>query len=202
MANRFTQNFTLRDIFSNDKLKKKLPYIDYKEQEKDGKVSQRASINSVRDQIFDTAVSTARPYYSSMTATRTENRLDIGGEMTGDHNSAVNEVYNAINSIKSVLIWTANNGEMIKSALKESERNRRNFGIDTKLYLRAQSMLEIEGMSRAQLQALLSDVMENIFFGDDFPETQKKFGVDKMASVGAYNYKQQVEKWKQKVGVL
>ena len=31
MASRFTQNFTLTDIFNNKKLKDKIPLINYKE---------------------------------------------------------------------------------------------------------------------------------------------------------------------------
>ena len=36
MANRFTQQFTLKDIFNNKKLKNKLPLINYKEKEVEG----------------------------------------------------------------------------------------------------------------------------------------------------------------------
>lgn len=202
MANRFTQNFTLRDIFANKNLRKKLPYIDYKEkQTENGEVKQRTQVLTVRRQVFDTATASAKPYYSPLVTTKSENTLILDGNLVGDHNQAVDAVYNSLKGIRSEMVWTANNANIIRYAMKESERNKRNFGIDTKLYLRTQSMQEIQGMSRPQLQALMSDVMDNIVFGDNFPETQKKFEVDKLINTG-YTYKQQVENWKQKVGAL
>ena len=202
MANRFTQNFTLRDIFSNKNLRKKLPYIDYKEkQTENGEVKQRTQVLTIRRQVFDTATASAKPYYSPLVTTKSENTLILDGNLVGDHNQAVDAVYNSLKGIRSEMVWTANNANIIRYAMKESERNKRNFGIDTKLYLRTQSMQEIQGMSRPQLQALMSDVMDNIVFGDNFPETQKKFEVDNLIKSG-YTYKQQVENWKQKVGAL
>lgn len=202
MANRFTQNFTLRDILSNKQLRKKLPYIDYKEkQTENGEIKQRTQVLTVRRQVFDTATASAKPYYSPMVTSRTENQLLIDGNLVGDHDQAVDAVYNSLKGIRSEMIWTANNANILRYAMKEAERNKRNFGLDTKLYLRAQSMQEIQGMSRAQLQALLDNIMENIYYGDDFPETQKKFQVENLVNTG-YTYEQQREKWKQKVGAL
>ena len=202
MANRFTQNFTLRDILSNKQLHKKLPYIDYKEKEtENGEIKQRTQVLTVRRQVFDTATASAKPYYSPMVTSRTENQLLIDGNLVGDHDQAVDAVYNSLKGIRSEMIWTANNANILRYAMKEAERNKRNFGLDTKLYLRAQSMQEIQGMSRTQLQALLDNIMENIYYGDDFPETQKKFQVENLVKTG-YTYEQQREKWKQKVGAL
>ena len=190
------------DIFSNKNLRKKLPYIDYKEkQTENGEVKQRTQVLTIRRQVFDTATASAKPYYLPLVTTKSENTLILDGNLVGDHNQAVDAVYNSLKGIRSEMVWTANNANIIRYAMKESERNKRNFGIDTKLYLRTQSMQEIQGMSRPQLQALMSDVMDNIVFGDNFPETQKKFEVDKLINTG-YTYKQQVENWKQKVGAL
>ena len=202
MANRYSQIFTLTDIFNNKRLQKKLPLVNYKEKElENGKTSQRTNVMSVRKRVFDTATNAASPYYSPLRTQRIENQLIIGGELVGDYNDAVDAIYNSIKAIRSVLLWTANNADMVRYALKEAERHKRNFGIDCKLYLRAQSMQEIEGMNKQQLQALLENVMENIIFGDDFPETQRKFEVDKLLK-GGYNYRQQMENWRQKVGAL
>ena len=71
---------------------------------------------------------------------------------------------------------------MVRSALKEAEKNKRAYGINSKLNLRVQSMQEIEGMSRQQLQALMSDIMENIVYGDNFPQTQKKYNVEQLTT--------------------
>ena len=201
MAGRFTQNFSLTDIFNNKKLKNKIPLINYKEKElENGKISRRTNAKTINRLVFDISTSAARPFYKPIKTHRAGNRLEIGGNLVGDHNSAVEAVYNALISQKQVMIYTVNNADMIRSALKEAEKNKRKYGIDTKLKLRAQSMQEIEGMSKKQIQALLSDIMENIVYGDNFPETQKKYGVENLPVKSPYNYKQRQQIWRNKVG--
>ena len=201
MANRFSQNFSLTDIFNNKKLKNKIPLINYKEKElENGKISRRTNAKTVNRQVFDTATSAARPFYKPLITSRNGDKMIITGELVGDHDGAVEAVYNALLAKRSILIWTANNADMIRSALKEAEKNKRNNGINSKLYLRVQSMEQIEGMSKQQIQALMSDIMENIVYGDDFPETQKKFGVENISVNSPYNYKQRQLRWKYKVG--
>lgn len=201
MAGRFTQNFSLTDIFNNKKLKNKIPLINYKEKElENGKISRRTNAKTINRLVFDISTSAARPFYKPIKTHRAGNRMEIGGNLVGDHNSAVEAVYNAIISQKQVMIYTVNNADMIRSALKEAEKNKRKYGIDTKLKLRAQSMQEIEGMSKRQIQALLSDIMENIVYGDNFPETQKKYGVENLPVKSPYNYKQRQQIWRNKVG--
>ena len=201
MANRFSQNFSLTDIFNNKKLKNKIPLINYKEKElENGKISRRTNAKTVNRQVFDTATSAARPFYKPLITSRSGDKMIISGDLVGDHDGAVEAIYNALIAKKSILIWTANNADMIRSALKEAEKNKRNNGINSKLYLRVQSMEQIEGMSKQQIQALMSDIMENIVYGDDFPETQKKFGVENISVNSPYNYKQRQLRWKYKVG--
>lgn len=201
MAGRYSQNFTLTDIFNNKKLKDKIPLINYKEKElENGKISRRTNAKTVNRQVFDTATSAARPFYKPIKTSRSGYTMIISGELVGDHDGAVEAVYNALQAKKSILIWTANNADMIRSALKESEKNKRNRGIDSKLYLRVQSMQQIEGMSKQEIQALMENIMENIFYGDDFPETQKKYGVEKLEVKSKYNYDQRKLRWKFRVG--
>ena len=203
MANQWSQIFTVRDILNNEVLKGKMPYIDYKEKETEtGKVSQRTLVYTVRKQVFDTATNVARPFYSTMFTSKIGDQLLLNGEMIGNHDQAVDAVYTALKGIRAELIWTANTANLLRYAMKESERNKRKFGIDSKLYLRVQSIEQIYGMSMAQRQALLKDIVDNIFFGDDFPETQKKFAVDSLVKGGIFNYTQEKENWKRKVGAL
>lgn len=205
---RFSQTFTLTDIFNNKKLKDKIPLINYKEKElENGKVSRRTNAKTVNRQVFDTATSAARPFYKPIKTTRSGDTMIISGELVGDHDGAVDAVYNALQSKKSILIWTANNADMIRSALKEAEKNKRQNGINSKLFLRVQSMQQIEGMTKPQIQALMGDIMENIMYGDDFPETQKKFNVRemldnqaKMSREFTHTYSQRQLRWKYKVG--
>ena len=201
MAGKFTQNFTLTDIFNNKKLKNKIPLVNYKETEReDGKISRRTNMKTINRLAFDVSTSAARPYYKPIKTQRSGNVMVISGNLVGDHDSAVEAVYNALIAQKQVMIYTVNNASIIRSALKEAEKNKRKYGLNSKLYLRAQSMAEIEGMSKRQIQALLNDIMENIFYGDDFPETQKKYGVESLPSKSPYTYSQRQLRWKIRVG--
>lgn len=201
MAGRYTQNFSLTDIFNNKKLKDKIPLINYKEKElENGKISRRTNAKTINRLVFDISTSAARPFYKPITTQRSGDTMVISGNLIGDHNSAVDAVYNALLSQKQVMIYTVNNADMIRSALKEAEKNKRKYGINTKLYLRVQSMTEIEGMTTREIQALLNNIMENIVYGDNFPETQKKYGVGNLPVRSPYNYKQRQLRWKIRVG--
>lgn len=201
MAGRFTQNFSLTDIFNNKKLKNKIPLINYREKElENGKISRRTNAKTINRLVFDISTSAARPFYKPITTHRSGDMMTISGNLVGDHDMAVDAVYNALLSQKQVMIYTVNNADMIRSALKEADKNKRTYGINTKLYLRVQSMTEIEGMTKRQIQALLNDIMENIVYGDNFPETQKKYGVENLPVRSPYNYKQRQLRWKFKVG--
>jgi hypothetical protein len=201
MAGAYSQIFTLTDIFNNKKLKDKIPLINYKEKEKEnGKISRTTNVKSVNRQVFDKATSAARPFYKPIKTTRSGDTIIIGGELVGNHDGAVDAVYNALQGIKSLLVWTANNSEIIKSALKEAEKAKRNRGIDCKLYLRAQSMQQIEGMSKREIQALMNNIMENIVYGDNFPETQKKFKVEELPTKSRMTYDQRKIRWRFMVG--
>ena len=205
---KYSQNFTLADIFNNKKLKDKLPLVNYKEKQlENGKISRRTNTKTVNRQVFDTATSAARPFYKPLKTTRSGDIIIISGDLVGDHDEAVDTVYNALVAKRVILIWTANNMEMIRSALKESERNKRQNGLPSKLYLRAQSMQQIEGMSRQEIQALLKDIIDNIMYSDDFPETQKKFNVKelinnqaKMSREYSHTYLQRKLRWEYRVG--
>ena len=201
MASQYSQTFTLKDIFNNKNLKNKLPLINYKEKElENGKISRRTNLKSVNRQAFDTATSAARPFYKPILTQRQGDVMVISGNLVGDHDQAVDAVYNSLKAIRSMLIWTANNAEMIRSALKESEKAKSQYGITPKLYLRAKSMKEIEGMTRPQLQALMENIMENIVYGDNFGQTQKRFNVEQLPIKSPYTYEQRKLRWKYKVG--
>lgn len=204
MANRFSQNFTLVDIFNNKKLRNKIPLINYREKElENGKISRRTNAKTVNRQVFDTAKSSARPFYNHMVASQSGDKLIIGGELriNSELEDVVDAVYNGLLAKKQILIFTANNADMIRDALKEAEKNRRNYGIQCKLYLRVQSMQQIEGMTEKQVAYLMNDIMENIVYSDDFPATQKKWNVQEMVVKSPYTYEQRKEQWQQKVGI-
>lgn len=197
----YTQTFTLTDIFNNKRLRGKSPLINYKEIEKEnGKISRRTNSKTITREVFDTATTSARPFYKPIVTHRAGNTMIIEGNLVGDHDACVDAVFNALNAKKNLLSLIANDREMVGSALKEAEKTKRNYGIDSKLYLKVRSMQQIEGMTDRQLEKLMNDIMENIYYGDDFPETQKKFGVEKQYVKDRFSYEQRQKLWKIKVG--
>ena len=198
---KFSQIFTLKDLFNNKTLKSKLPLVNYKEMPlENGKISYRTNMKTVTRQIYDTATSAARPFYKPIMTIRSGSQMIISGNLVGELDGAVDAVYNSLLSMKQLLSFTANNANMIRDALKEAERNKRAFGIDSKLYLKAQSMAQIEGMTKRQLAGLMNEIMENIVYGDNFPKTQAKYGVEAFDIDSPYNYEQRKRIWKFKVG--
>lgn len=200
MAN-YSQIFTLKDIFTNKALKNKIPIINYREiQRDDGKISVRTSMQNVLNVAYNTSVQTARPYYKPLNAQKFDKIISIGGTLVGNQESCVNAIFNALMGKRQIMAWTANNGQMIRDALKESEKNRRKYGTNSKLYLKVQSAQQIAGMNKFEINNLLNDVVENIIYGDDFPKTQRKYNVEEMKVAGRFNYEQRKERWKRKIG--
>jgi hypothetical protein len=195
----YQQKFTLKDIFNNQKLKGKLPLINYKEVlQENGKYSKRTNAKTINTLVYDTSVKSARPFYKPLKATRNEDTVIIGGNLVGNQDDAVNAIYQALLAQRMLMIWTANNGDLIRSALKESEKKQKLYGENAKLFLRVGSMQEIESMNNKQLASLMNDITKNLYYSDDFPDTQKKYNL-KDIQVGVYDYNQQKLKWKRKV---
>ena len=93
MATRFSQIFTLKDIFNNKKLAGKIPLINYREREReDGKTMVRTSPKSVPRLVYDTSVKAARPYYKPLNPSKSGDTIIIDGILVGDHDAAVNAV--------------------------------------------------------------------------------------------------------------
>lgn len=200
MANGYSQKFTLRDIFCNPKLAGKLPIIKYKEIEKDEKTYVRTSVSSIPMFVYSVSRGTARPFYKNMTAIKLGDAIAINGDSDFELDEIVDAVYNGLNSQKYIMSMTANNISMIRDALKESEKERRTNGQTPKLYLRVGSMEEIEGMSRQQIEALMQNVMENLYYNEDFGKTQKKYSASILPVNSALTYKQRQLRWKFRVG--
>ena len=199
----YFQKFTLVDIFNNPKLRSKIPLVNYTEKVLDnGKLQKRTKMQTVATFVFNTAKASARPYYKPLNAHKAANIITIDGNLIGDYNEAVDRIYLDLLHNKHILRYTANNADMIRSALKEGEKLRRSGGKSPRLFLRVSSMYEIEHMSKPQIQALMNDIMQNIFYLDEFQETQKKYSVPEIAINSPYDYETRRQKWKRKVGDL
>jgi len=203
MANGYNQQFTLIDIFNNKKLAKKLPLVRYKENVgEDNKVHKTTNMKSVGRLVYETAKSSAKPYYNPFISSKNGNLIIVGGKLTGDYETAYESVYNGIVAQKEMLSFTANNGDIIRNALKESQMIKRQTGQEPKLWLKAGSMLEIENMSKKQIRELVDDVMKNIYYSDNYMNTQKKYDVAKIIVNGSTNYERRKLLWQHKVGDL
>lgn len=195
MATRYSQIFTLKDLFCNKKLKDKLPYIDYKNNKNPNTES-----SNIEQQILSIATAAATPFYEKLSVNLANGRIEINGKSSSSIETIADTVYNAILAQKDTLSFSAENLDIIKSALKETDNNKKNNGINSKLYLKVQSIQQIQGMSKPQLKGLMENILENIFYGDDFPQTQKAFNLENFAVNSPFNYNQRKMRWKNKVG--
>lgn len=201
MANGYSQTFTILDIFNNPKLKGKIPLVNYKESVgNDGKIHKTTNMQSLTTLIYDTAKNGARPFYKPLKAVKSGNTITVGGNLQGDLNTAYNGVYTALLNNKVMFNFTVNNADIIRTALKESQRQKRSNGKEPKLWLKYNSIEEIASLSKRQLQFFIDDVMRNIFYNEDFAYTQKKYGVDKIAVNGSTDYARRRLNWQRKVG--
>ena len=194
----YSQHFTLADIFNNKKLADKLPLVNYKERTTgDLKISRTTSMKTLASFVYEKSVTVARPFYEPLKARKSGDLIVLGGNLVGDQNEAVEAVYAALVASKSLMELTVNNMEMVRSALKEGERTKP----APKLYLKYNSMAQIEGLDKKGIKALMQDIMENLYYSDDYGKTQDKFGV-RDRRVNLFSYERNKARWERKVGAL
>lgn len=199
MANGYNKNFTLTDIFNNPKLKGKIPLVNYAEKlGKDNKVHKTTKMQTLTALVYETAKNGAKPFYKPLKAVKSGNTIIINGKLELDLNSAYNGVYKALVGNKSMFSYTVNNADMIRTALKEAQKVKAQTGVEPKLWLKYNSMYEIESLNKKGLYNLINSVMQNIFYGADYISTQNKYGVEKLQR----NYERNRQAWLKKVGEL
>lgn len=199
MAGGYSRHFTLLDIFNNKKLRSKLPLVNYKEREdENGKVHRTTAMKTISRFVYDKSVSAARPFYEPLTPHKAGDTILIEGKLVGDHNGALETIYAALVASKFLMELTVNNADMVRAALKEAERTKP----APKLYLKQTSMEQIEGLNKKGLQAFMQDVMQNLFYSDDYQKTQQKYGVEKIGVGNHFTYEQNKARWERKVGAI
>lgn len=198
MAGGYSQHFTLQDIFNNKKLRKLFPLVNYKETEDDeGKTHRTTRMKTLSRFVYDKSVSAARPFYDPLVPHKAGDTIIIGGNLVEGQDDAVEAIYAALVAAKPLMDMTVNNADMIRSALKEGAKG----GNLHKLYLRQVTMEQIEALDEKGAKRFMQDVMENLFFSDDYPMTKKKYGVESMG-FGRGSYEQNKARWERKVGAL
>ena len=55
-------------------------------------------------------------------------------------------------------------------------------------------------MSNNQISKIMTEVMNNLFYGDNFPITQTKFQVDRIKTKSSLTYQDAKDKWQKYVG--
>jgi hypothetical protein len=205
----YEQRFTLNDIFTNKRIRDRFGvYVDlkskYERKTIGGTGTNTVAVNTqmanVSDIVFNTSVGAAQPYYSNMSAARNGAETVISGELRLTLDGAHEAVYNAIVGARMAIQWTANNMGAVRDALKEGEKQSP-FGNRPKLWLRQKSMESVYALNNQQFSVFLGDVMNNLYFGDQFPKTQKKLVGDMntfTARMG-FDYKQAKADWQRKV---
>ena len=201
MANGYAKLFTLQEIFNNKELAGKIPLVNYKEKTDDtGKDHRTTNMKSVGKIVYETAKASAKPYYKPLLASKTGDTITISGTPITELDAPFEAVYMAIKSQVGMIKFTANNADMIRSAVKESANIKRKTGQEPKVWLKIGSMQEIKTMGQKQLNAFIDDVMRNIFYNPEFAETQRKYGVEKIPVNRSTNYAQRQKNWLNKVG--
>ena len=121
MGTLYSNNLTLKDIFTDKKLRGKIPLISVQDKPNG---ATRTSTRSVNRIIYDKSVAIARPFYKSFSPSRLANNIYIDGKTDVELDAIVNAVYIGLTSIKRNISYVANNSSILQSAIKESERNK------------------------------------------------------------------------------
>ena len=187
----YSNNITLKDLFNNKSIQKKLPLGNYKESLINKPLSQNAQLRIIGNQIKDLTASASMNYYNQAKVTRNNRTIKVNGTLKKSYNSAFNGIYNYIKGKAGLISNMVVNNEIIRNAFVEDMQNRRS----SQLYLRISNINEIKSINANKLKALMNDIIDNIRFSDNFPETQKMIE-SKMDN----GYLQQKQNWMKKVG--
>lgn len=201
MAAGYSQHFTLADIFNNKSLRSLIPLVNYKEKtDEEGKTHRTTSMRSIGRFVYDKSVQAARPFYEPLEAHKAGNTIIISGKPVSGQEDAVEAIYGALVASKYIMELTVNNADMIRDALKEAEREKP----APKLYLKQVSMEQIKAALRTKKgrDALMQDILQNVFYSPDYAKTQGKYGVENIGVGNHFTYEQNRARWERKVGAL
>lgn len=207
--NSYSRKFTLRDIFNNEDLQKHIPQVkmvkNANKKEKKGKYD---SYTSLIQNVMVYAENTAKGFFSEYKTSLDGENILIDGKLKENCyvNGAVSNIVAKLESMKEFLASIISNADIIESAISDSIRIKNNSGKEPKLYLRLNDLKQIKHMSDIQKKYLIQNIMENIYFNDDFQMTQR----NKNLARGNYvistrnfinSYDSLKTRWERKVGI-
>lgn len=173
----YSKLFTLSDLFNNKDLKGVLPQLNIKTNSNG--YSSVSFKNNYLDEILMYAKIGAMPYMKNITMGWD---YSVGGDafyVKGEIRkystlqNAYEGVLTTLQNASSSISLLASYGDTITDVFKKIRKSDRyRFGDKTepKLYLRINSLDEIKFMTKEKKDALIKNVIENIYFSDDFKE--------------------------------
>lgn len=173
----YKQLFTLSDLFNNKDLKGYLPQIEFKEYTKNDKIySSSKGFNYLFDEIVMYARIGAMPYMSNVKITRSTTSNDgfyVDGKLRKNATLqlAYDSVLSTLQGASGSLTLLGSYGDTIEGMMREirkTSKYRMGDKSEPKLWLRINSLQEIKSMNKQQKDALLKNIIENIYFSDDF----------------------------------
>ena len=165
----YNKLFTLSDLFHNKELKGVLPQKTRRKRYVTQRLQGWAGI-----ELVDTCKRGAMPYMKNIHIEDGILALGVFGELRkhATIQQAYEGVLDAVKSYSSSLSLLGSYGDTIEETMDKIYKSDR-YKIDKtepKLYLRITSLNEIKYMNDKQKQALINNIVENIYFSDDFKE--------------------------------
>lgn len=175
----YNKLFTLSDLFHNEELKGYLPQV-YITNRKNGytdvkfKHTRYGEFNYVDEIITITKIG-AMPYMKKPTISMSADGIVCSGEIR--KNSTIQQAYEGVlyalqanaTSIGFIGSYNTEITDVMKK-IRRSDRYKNGDLSEPKLYLRINSLNEIKYMTQKEKEALLKNVVENIYFSDDFKQ--------------------------------
>ena len=171
----YNKLFTLSDLFNNKDLRSYIPQIAITTRGKEGfqaKSYRVKGFHSVEQEIMMYSKLGALPYMKNIKVT---NEIVVSGTLR--KHATIQQAYEGVlSNLKgasaslSLLGSYADTITDIFKKIRKSDRYKMGDLTEPKLYLRINSLEEIKFMNRKQKEALLKNVVENIYFSDDFKQ--------------------------------
>jgi len=173
----YRQKFTLSDLFMNDKLKDVLPQVKVKEiQNEDGDVGYRnKGISNITTFLRQYAIMGARNSMKSIHSNTADDTITISGKLKSNYTiyNTYDDVLRTLQMNAYMMTMMGNNGKVIAKALQQTKINAKYLGYEPKLYLKINNLEEIKLMDRMQKASFMKDIVENIYFSDDFKKVRE-----------------------------
>lgn len=170
----YSKLFTLTDLFKNNELKGYLPQLSVKTNSRG--YSTINFKNNYIDEILMYAKMGAMPHMKNITMGWD---YSVGGEafyVKGEIRkhatiqTAYEGVLTTLRNASGSISLLASYGDTIVDVMKKIRKSNefKANGYEPKLYLRITSLEEIKSMGNREREALLKNIVENIYFSDDF----------------------------------